>query len=114
MIRAYIREPYLGLTGIDVVIVNHIDEQVSFVMRLEEGRVIWDEPPTDFTEPKPTFSLPADTGRVLLDALTRHYQGAEDTRSLRRDYDAERRRVDEQAKVLADVARTLASKVGQS
>jgi hypothetical protein len=113
VIRAYIREPYLGLTGIDVVIVNHIDDQVSYLMRIgDQGQVIWDEPPNDFAEPKPTFSLPADTGRVLLDALVRHYQGAEDSRSLRRDYDAERQRVDEQAKVLADVARTLAGKVG--
>jgi hypothetical protein len=30
----------------------------------------------------------------VLDALVRYYQGAEDTRTLRQDYDAERARVD--------------------
>lgn len=57
---------------------------------------------------EPTFVLPFDSGRALLDALARHYSGAEDTRALRRDYDAERSRVDEQAKVIADIAKALA------
>jgi hypothetical protein len=35
-----------------------------------------------------------DEARALLTALLRHYEGGEDARSLRRDYDAERRRVD--------------------
>jgi hypothetical protein len=38
----------------------------------------------------------------------RHYQGAEDTRALRQDYNAERKRVDELTKVLSDVTKTLA------
>jgi hypothetical protein len=35
-----------------------------------------------------------DEARALLAALQQHYSGAEDTRALRRDYDAERKRVD--------------------
>jgi hypothetical protein len=39
----------------------------------------------------------------------RHYGGAEDTRALRRDYDAERERVDALTAALVDVTRRLAS-----
>jgi len=84
------------------------------IMRLSEVGVIWETFDANdlAVQPEPTFRLPAEAGRALLEALVRHYNGAEDTRALRRDYDAERKRVDEQAKVLADVARTLAGKVG--
>jgi len=41
-----------------------------------------------------TLHLPDDMARALLAALLRWYDGGEDTRSLRRDYDAERARVD--------------------
>lgn len=39
--------------------------------------------------------LTHDAARALLTSLLRHYDGGEDTRSLRRDYDAERKRVDQ-------------------
>ena len=40
------------------------------------------------------LSLRDDLARSLLDALTRYYHGAEDTRALRKDYDHEKQRVD--------------------
>jgi hypothetical protein len=43
---------------------------------------------------EPTLQIPGDMARALLDGLTRHFSGAEDTRVLRQDYDAERKRVD--------------------
>lgn len=43
---------------------------------------------------KPTCRLPMEMGRELLEALMRHYHGADDARMLRKDYDAERARVD--------------------
>lgn len=43
---------------------------------------------------RPSFSLREDIARALLESLNRHFQGGEDTRSLRRDYDDERKRVD--------------------
>lgn len=44
---------------------------------------------------EPTFCLPDDMARALLQALSEHYGGAAvDARALRADYDAERRRVD--------------------
>lgn len=45
---------------------------------------------TDFE----ALRLTEDLARALLDGLTRWYHGAEDTRALRKDYDAERARVD--------------------
>lgn len=113
MIRAHVSEPFFGLSSLEVVIADHRQEGRVVVMHLDDdGRVRWDEHDPQ-TQPKPTLTLPMDTGRALLDALTQHYQGAEDSRQLRQDYERERSRVDEQAKVLADIARTLAAKVPQ-
>ena len=116
MIRVHVSESLMAL-GTSVHVVDNFENGAGHViLRLDGNATRW-EPfdPNDVTEaPEPTFRLPLDVGRAVLDALVRHYNGAEDTRSLRRDYDAERKRVDEQAKLIADVARTLASKVGQS
>jgi hypothetical protein len=110
VIRAHISEPFEGLSALNVVIADHQDEGRILVMHLDEnGGVRWDEHERA-TEPKPTLTLPMDTGRALLDALTRHYQGVEDTRQLRHDYERERSRVDDQAKLIADLARSLANK----
>jgi len=38
--------------------------------------------------------LPDDVARALLDALASHYGGTSDVQTLRRDYEAERKRVD--------------------
>lgn len=43
--------------------------------------------------------------RALLEALTRHYSGTEDTRALRKDYDDERKRVDKLAETLSVIAK---------
>lgn len=42
----------------------------------------------------PSLRIPEDLARALLDALSQHFGGSSDVRSLRNDYDAERRRVD--------------------
>jgi len=110
----YLYEDMMG-RGLSVMFADNFENGPGrVILRLSEVGTIWESiDADDLTTPlEPTFRLPAEAGRALLDALMRHYNGAEDTRALRRDYDAERRRVDEQAKVLADVARTLAGKVG--
>lgn len=43
---------------------------------------------------EPTFRIGEDEARALLEALIRSFEGAEDTRQLRKDYEAERLRVD--------------------
>lgn len=115
MIRAYIQESYIGLSNIHVLIVDHREGTTPVVMRVDEhGRTDWEHFEEAAMEPPaPTLTLPHDTGRVLLEALTRHYQGAEDTRQLRLDYERERTRVDKHAEALADIARTLAAKEAQ-
>lgn len=57
---------------------------------------------------EPTFVLDDASARAVLDALTRLYQGAEDTRALRRDYDAERKRVDQLTAAMSTLALKLA------
>lgn len=98
---------------LDVFVLREADYG-RFVLHTEDSNTFrWDElpPPTAALSDsmlEPTVVLPFDSGRALLQALIEHYQGAEDTRALRRDYDNERKRVDEQAKVIADIARALA------
>lgn len=43
---------------------------------------------------EPAFRLPEDLARALLDALATHFGGVSEVQSLRRDYLAERARVD--------------------
>lgn len=52
----------------------------------------------------PMLSLPAEAARALHDALSRHFGGTSDTLQLRKDYDAERARVDRLVDVLSAVA----------
>lgn len=116
MIRAYVYDSY-PMGGFSV--------GISLVMLPPEGspdvrpRVLrlgasgnastsaWDEVPPDLLLGDPTMTLDGEAARALLDGLTRHFQGAEDTRALRRDYDAERKRVDDLTGHLAAIARTL-------
>lgn len=109
----YVNEDPLG-RGLSVSFVGNFENGSGvMILRLTDSGTAWESLDVDdlTTPQEPTFRLPSDAGRALLDALMRHYNGAEDTRALRRDYDAERKRADEQAKVLADVVRTLAGKV---
>lgn len=50
---------------------------------------------------EPALKLDDDLARALLDALAAHYGGTSDTRQLRRDYEAERARVDRLLELLA-------------
>jgi hypothetical protein len=60
----------------------------------------------DSTPIEPTLSLHEASARALLQALLRHFDGGEDTRSLRKDYDAERSRVDKLTDALIEIAKT--------
>lgn len=116
MIRAYVHDNYLS-AGFSVTfsIVDHPPEGSMDVrpriLHLNgpaaSFAVSWDELDPDGTA-EPTLRLDDYSARALLDALTRHYQGAEDTRALRRDYDAERKRVDTLAAALSALALKLA------
>ena len=58
---------------------------VGVISRLEEGQGF----PEDCV-----LVVSEEHGRALLQALVEHFQGADDTRALRRDYDHEKQRVD--------------------
>lgn len=113
MIRAYIHEDIAAL-GIDVTIVMHPPEGSleprHRILRLADGdpwRSGWEPAEPGTPDVKPTLRLGAEEARALLDALTVHFHGAEDTRALRRDYDAERGRVDRLIGHLAKVTEHL-------
>jgi hypothetical protein len=107
-IRVHIGDDFVGMQ-VRIAVVLEAEGIPRQIMRLAGAHHVWEE--LDEAESvEPTFSLSSDAARALLDALTRHFHGAEDSRALRRDYDAERRRVDEQAKVIADVVRALAAR----
>lgn len=53
----------------------------------------------------PAIFLSDEIARPLLDALAAHYGGSGDTRMLRRDYDAERKRVDTLVEALIEQGR---------
>lgn len=113
MIRVYIRESFFGDSlAVFIIRQNEYDKQI---LRMRDGQRHWDELPPPGSavtgdNEEPSFEIPFDVGHAVLDALVRHYQGAEDTRALRRDYDAERARVDEQSRAIADIARMLAGR----
>lgn len=108
-IQAHIAEGPFG-DFLKVFVVDHTEHGKRLLHMGAKGHRWEDivEGAAMINDPAPTFELPWDTGRALLESLVRHYQGAEDTRALRRDYDAERKRVDEQSKVIAEIARMLA------
>jgi hypothetical protein len=116
VIRAHVHHNYsMGGIGIAVSVVMHPPEGSMDVrpriLRLggsDSFTASWDEIPADGEIISPTLRLDDDTARALLDALARHYEGAEDTRALRRDYDGERKRVDGLIGHLAAVTRSLA------
>ena len=114
MIQVHIREQLVS-DALDVFIVMQQDG-LRRLLHMENSAVFhWDEvgPPGAAISDailEPTFVLPFDSGRALLDALVRHYQGAEDTRQLRKDYDAERKRVDTVTSELISIARALAER----
>lgn len=108
VIKVLIREQLVSDT-LDVFLVRQ-DEGARYLLHMENSSVFrWDEVPSGGAVSdvilEPTFVLPFDSGRALLDSLVRHYQGAEDTRQLRKDYENERRRVDLMIDALIDGAR---------
>ena len=106
MIDVLLGEDYFGY-DLKVAIVNRQEDRTTILRIREDGSHQWEIVPRD--EPMlPTFRLPMDTGRAMLNALARHYHGADDARALRLDYDAERARVDKQGELIGEVLRTLA------
>lgn len=93
------------MDSVKVWIVNHLDGDRRLLLRINGDEYFsqsWVELSGQGEVVDPTFELHDASARALLDALTRHFHGAEDTRALRRDYDDERRRVDGLIKIVGD------------
>lgn len=81
--------------GVAIYVMRPAGDDTYMVLRPSDlGAWAWDPVAANVEPGSPTLLLTDDIARPLLDALLRHYAGAEDTRTLRRDYDAERARVD--------------------
>jgi hypothetical protein len=95
MMRAYIQESLASL-AVAVYLVEGDEGQERYIQR-HIGGDVWQRellPAAAATQIEPSLTLSNGQARALLDALSSHYAGASDTRQLRADYDAERRRVD--------------------
>jgi hypothetical protein len=114
-VHAYINESRMIFGSLHVAIVDQSEDgHVRQILRVTDDpfAASWEDIDHNAGDVAPTLKLPGEAGRALLDALVRHYDGAEDTRALRADYDAALKRADAKDAVLADVLRTLAGKVG--
>jgi hypothetical protein len=58
---------------------------------------------------QPTFLLDDEVAMSLMNALVSHYQGVDDQRALRKDYDDERARVDKLTNAVIDIAQKVAA-----
>lgn len=88
--RAYVSQGDMFRRFLSIGILDEWDGQAPRILR--DGQ--WESITPEGVDPTPTILLPIEAARALLDSLTRHFHGADDTRALRKDYDAERARVD--------------------
>jgi hypothetical protein len=114
VIRVQIAEGFAFGFGVAILIADRPGENAAGMpyqaLRIgENGRREWEQVTDVHAGHGPTLVLEEDEARALLDALTRYYHGAEDTRALRKDYDAERARVDKLTGTLGDVVKALVS-----
>lgn len=100
-VKAYIRDDFLGGRLGIMWRIEHEGQPTMY----SNGDMIA-VPPADNTalEIEP-LRLNDEFARALLTALLAYYEGGEDTRSLRRDYDAERKRVDKMLDALISADR---------
>lgn len=116
MIRAYIRENLPGMF-LEIALIQVADDMPRRILRVVDGSAgvyRWEDLPEQPTRDlAPTFQIGDSEARALLEALTGHYRGGEDTRALRRDYESERARVDILTAALVDVTRRLAEPPGE-
>jgi hypothetical protein len=91
--RAFVQPDFFRM-GVSIYLVQKVGDQrfavgqpVELVMREEETGAVG-------IQQEPTLRLPESMARALLDALSAHFGGTGDMQTLRKDYLAERVRVD--------------------
>jgi hypothetical protein len=90
-IDVFINDRY-SIDGVGIYIVRG-EGEIRHLMKFNGDMVEW-VVVEDTVLPSPTFHINNGIGRAMLDALTRHYQGASDMHNVRSDYLHERGRVD--------------------
>jgi hypothetical protein len=100
MIKAHAGSLGYGYS-VGIYVVNE-ETSTRHLLRYTGSQAAWEEVSRDGRVTEPTFVMEDSAARALLDALMRYYQGAEDTRALRKDYDAERARADKLTTALID------------
>ena len=104
-LRVQISE-YMLADGIAVrVTMRHSPANVLIGRISENGHLHFEPFDTNpLADPGITFSMQEEVARALLDALLRHYQGASDMHTVRRDLLHERGRVDRLIEVVSSIA----------
>lgn len=91
-VEAHIESDYVG-EGLKVVVLRKNAGTAALIQVGSNNRLdMWKH--IDDAVESPFIWITEDTGRALLEALLEHYNGSQDTRQLRKDYDHERARVD--------------------
>lgn len=103
-IRVQIAEDWSRF-GVSVLISQRdSDGRRTATLNFEDGELRWQNPPERGMGIEPTFRLDHEEANALLAALHNHYQGVDDQRALRKDYDDERGRVDKLIDVVTGIA----------
>lgn len=111
MIKAYVSDRYGFVAGgVDVFVVRSYDDPGApqHLLRMRDDGGEWVEIDPLAADGEPTLRLPHEAATAVVSALTAHYGGVDDVRTLRADYDAERKRVDKLTDTVSGIAAALA------
>lgn len=103
-IRVHIGDDYTR-RSVSIYVVNSVGEDRALVMQPEGSGWTWSDvdPLVGFQVP-PTIALPEEAAHALLDSLAAHFGGVSEVQTLRKDYIAERGRVDKLTDALIRLA----------
>lgn len=91
--RAYVATDIVG-RGVAIDLVRHIGEDLVDVAEPLTVAFRREVPTSADVVTSPMLRLPEEAARALLDALAAHFGGTSEVQTLRKDYIAERARVD--------------------
>lgn len=104
MIRTRVGPDYLS-GGVVIAITQHEEGgHGRHILHLGPHRERQWEPTSPGVLTEPTLVLDDDEAMSLMNALVSHYQGVDDQRALRKDYDDERARVDKLTDAVISIA----------
>ena len=93
MHRAYVQQS-MARFGVDVYLTASRDQNGDRIALAQPIELVFADVDPNIGGQMPTLQLPEDAARALLDALAAHFGGVSEVQTLRKDYMAERARVD--------------------